>query len=524
MRISILTLLLVLLLSVSLFAEHKVAILDFEALSREAGYLATQSMRPKFFDPVFEGENNLILINAKDIKKALKGIDLKTCGIEGYAKISEDLGADIIVWGTVAFENPNYKVDLRLFMNQSKKISTHSFSSRKSRNDSQEDFKKNMIPKITDLLASLEQDYQLGLQHYAGQNFTAAKEAFLRALRITPDKVEIYQYIATINYAERNFAEAESYALQGLKIDPNNTGILLLLAQSLRRQGRNEEALEKFQELNENEEKPELYFYIAEIHKENYDNNESVEALNSALELNPDYNTAREMLVDILYEEEEFEDAIPHLEFLSDKFPENESFQRRLTTAYLRTKRLDLAITNYKQQIEKEPKNETLYLRLAKSYRMNSNVPETIATLLKLIEINPEQIEAINLLADSYLAAKDYKNSEKYAKMSIAKKPEFFDPYMILSRISQIKGYAKYEEYLKKDEEGANLYGEEKNKNIDERDQIKAEAYNLFVESEKYLLDAEKRIGNNPSLEIEIKNEKQKISALKKQTEKTFFE
>jgi len=512
----------ILLISVSLLAKPKVAILNFSESDTESQYLSKLIMKPDFFVTVFEN-SNFDLVDSKQIKEVTKKYKLNELKPEDYKTISSETSADIIVLGTVSASSGNYNIKPKLYLSKSNEFKQLIFSSSKKKEDCVEAFKKNLLPELGKFLENLEKDYSIALQQYATQNYSQAKDSFIRALSITPDKVEIFNYLSTIYYIEKNYEEAINNANRGLSFSDKNSNLILILAQSYRKLGNTEEALKNFIRLNEVEKSAKNYYYMAEIYLEIFEKVNAENALVKALELDAEYEDARVMLYEVYYEDNKFEEMIPLLEVLTQKYPDNETYQKRLSAAYLKTNKLDKAIENYTALLQKDPNNENTYKNLAIAYRYKEDYVNTEKTLIKLKELNPENDQVYSLLSDLYLAQKNYEKSESNAIEATKRIPDSTDPYLVLSKIYQMKGYNKYEAHLKKDEEGKNLYGADKDKNIEERDKLKAESYAFFVKSDNYLKEAESRAQNDRTALNEIKQRKIEIEKLKKATEPDFF-
>ena len=69
------------------------------------------------------------------------------------------------------------------------------------------------------------------------------------------------------------------------------------------------------------------------------------------------------------YDNKDYEKAIPHLEFVTNIYPDSEEMGRKLAISYQRTGRLEEAIENYKALIARDNQNTRAYLNLGAAYR-----------------------------------------------------------------------------------------------------------------------------------------------------------
>jgi predicted Zn-dependent protease len=218
-----------------------------------------------------------------------------------------------------------------------------------------------------------------------------------------------------------------------------------------------------------------------------------------------------------------FDEALPYLERASELFPEDDLINKKLTSTYLKTGKLDHAIEKYKAQIEKDPSNTNAYYSLAGAYRTQDKNKEALDTLLKLVNLDNDNPTVHIRLADIYIALNRLNDAEKSAQKANNLNPELPESYMLYAQIGQIRGYAKYEQFIDLEEKAKAAYGAEANRLIGERDQTKSEANQLFVAADKNLDVAITKAGDS-SLVRDLKNRKQAVKQLIDQTKKSFFD
>ena len=159
-------------------------------------------------------------------------------------------------------------------------------------------------------------------------------------------------------------------------------------------------------------------------------------------------------------------------------------------------------------------------MNLAGAYRVTGQDKEALNTLLKLKQISPELPKVYLRLADLYLAMKDYKDAMVMADKALELNANQYESYLIKAQVKFEQGYQKYEKFLWYEEEykdKTKYYGEKADKLVEERDKVKEEAYNLFLEEESFLNLAQ-AMTNDPSVQKEIKSKKATLKQLKSAT------
>lgn len=84
--------------------------------------------------------------------------------------------------------------------------------------------------------------HNLGVRAFENRNYKAALEHFSRVLEVDPGNLSVREYVARAHYHRASLGPAEAECRRILEQDPANSYVTLLLARSLERQSRHDEA------------------------------------------------------------------------------------------------------------------------------------------------------------------------------------------------------------------------------------------------------------------------------------------
>jgi protein O-mannosyl-transferase len=137
----------------------------------------------------------------------------------------------------------------------------------------------------------------LGVALLHNGHFTAAIDAYERALKANPDDVEAYSNLGAIDIQTGQMDQANMYLRHALRIDPDfpdahaNLGSILLYQRQL------PQALGEFQQaLHDRPESPDMHFEIGVILQSTGHSAEAIQQFEQVLQLDPNYPHAREAL------------------------------------------------------------------------------------------------------------------------------------------------------------------------------------------------------------------------------------
>lgn len=527
MKKIVFTFALISLLACSLPAEvEKVAIVNFQRVGHSE--YVYNAMKNKDFQLVFKDYNNLELIKLKDADKVFKNLGYDYIGTAEAAAIGTELGANYIIWGSVSVvDNSTFKVQLTVYSMQTKDVFPIIFNVTKKQEDRIMAIKTNLVTKIEESVsAEIQKLLDIGLQHFNSKNLQSAEESFLNLVKIDPTIVEIYLYLGAIKFLQKDYQQSAEYYEQGLELDPQNVIMLDYLSKSYVKLGEYEaaaETLEKIVELDENNK--EVLYRIGSIYTEIEYFDEAQSAFKAAIKLDQNYAEAQLALGVLFYNQEMYDEALKPLEFATNAYPDIDHIQKKLARCYLKTGKLESAITKYKEVLIEQPNNINAYFSLAGAYRVTEQNNEALKTLLQLKKIAPNQPKVYFRLADTYLAMKNNAKAAEMANLAMGLDNKLYESYLLLAQISFNYGYEKYEKFLDYEEKYKDksvYYGEKADKLVEERDNVKQEAYVFFCQEEAYLNKAQERT-EDPSVLKEISGKRDILKQLKTATKSGGF-
>ncbi len=515
MKKILITFIVLMFLQTIVFAEvQKIAILKFEKNDRPSDYI-TKALMSRDFKSVFKEYDDLELIDLKKSKKALdkSGVtNLSSIGKEEIAKIGEELGANIVIWGTVSsISSSEFKIIAKIFSMKSKGVEASTFIVKKDSKQRKEKIKKNLITKIQELgTGEIDELMSIGIQHFNSKNFDSAEETFLNLIKIDDKNVDGYLYLGLIKYLNKDYEKSIEYYLSGLDTDPSNKNILDYLSKSYVKMENYEDAVEVLIKITEMEEdNKDIWLRIGNIYSEIEYYEEAQEAFEKAIEIDSEFCEAYIALGVLFFDQDSFDAAIEPLEYATDAFPEIDHLQKKLAKCYYKTGKLDSAINKYKEVLLEQPDNINAYINLAGAYRITNKNQEALETLLNLKELAPELPKVYFRLADTYIALGNYSKARECSNKAVELDPDLFESYKIIASIDQSLGYEKYEKFLDYEEmyqDKSVYYGAKADELVEKRDKVKTEANAYFKQANLSLDKAVERTDDSSILKDIKKN------------------
>lgn len=519
-------LLLVVLAGSLMAANMKVAILDFAKKDRNSDYVA-KSMMKRDFKSVFKGAEGIELIDLKKSQALATSsgfTNLFFAGIEDIKAMGTTLEADIVVWGQVQEQSSTeFKVTAKILSMKSNEVVQVSFTVSKSSKPRMEALKENLLNKISSFSkGEVDKLFGIATQYFNSKNYVEAENSFIELTEIDDQNVDAYFYLGLIKALTKDFEKSVEYYNLGLEINPENIDLLNYLSKSYEELGEIEEAANALIKITEINEDKGVCIRIGNLYAtmEYYD--EAAEAYNSAIELDAECGEAYRQLALLYFEQEYYDAAIKPFEIATKAFPDDDDLQRKLAKCYNKTGKIESAIAQYKSIIVEQPENEKAYMNLANAYFATEKYNLALETAISLNAITKDNPKSLILLANAYNSLKQYTKAKSNAEAALALDNTLYQPYRIISEISFSRGYIKYEEFLKIEEEAKTVYGEEADRLVEKRDSVKKQANDLFLVSKEKLAEAKARTKSSSELRY-IKSRNATLDQLLKATEKGFF-
>ncbi|HPM02212.1 MAG: tetratricopeptide repeat protein [Candidatus Cloacimonetes bacterium] len=537
MKKSIILLILGFLMICSLIAKtEKVVIIGIDTEDPESRYVKTM-LEKRDLDAAFKSSTSLEMVPMKESAKALKAENFKGLMKEmepsTVEKIATQLNANMAVWMWIMKENQSsFIVTGKVMSMRTKEMININFTVTKNKDERMQSVNDNLLKKIADFASSeTKKIFDIAEQNFNAKKYKEAEEMFTRLLEIDDKNVEVYYFLGMINYENNKFPKAVEFFNKTLEFDPNRENSLLFLSETYKKQGNLDKSIETLSKVANVKNDANLWLAIAMMHKDKSNFKASEEALDNALKIDTQNEKIHLVYAELTYDNKEYEKAIPHLEFITNLYPDNEEVGRKLAISYQKTGQLDKAVENYKSLIAKDANNTRAYLNLGAAYRAMSFEKDAAAfnklaldTYLTVQKLLPNSGKIDVSIADIYLNMNDLTKAENYANSAIKKDNNIHEPYVILGMINQKRGIAKHGEFvdLQKKTDSGNLYGAQLDQAIKNRDNAKGVANQFFKKADEMLKTARTKT-DNPTTISDIDSKIQSNNQYINMTKKDFF-
>lgn len=558
MKKSFILILLGLIMITSLLAKtEKIAIIGFDKKDRDSQYILTMLIQ-RDLALTFQKNQALELVPLKETAKAFKAENytgaMDSFDSETAAKIAKQFDANMAVWGWIYKVNPTtFSVNVRILSMRTKDLKVLSFEVTKAKEERLAILETELVNKIAEFATEeLAKMFNIALQDLESKKYEVAEKGFLKLLELDDKNIEIYYQLGLASYGKAmdeitraeqaqespnsemmkaNFEKALDYFTKASAFDPNRENIILYLSATYNKLGNLDKSIEMLEKVATVKNDEKQWLNIAVLYKEKGETTKAMNALDSVIKINAQNEDARRLYGTIAYDLKDYAKAIPHLEFITNLYPDEDELGRKLAVSYQKTGQLEKAIENYNGLIAKDANNSRAYLNLGAAYRALSFEKEAakynklaLDTYFKAQKLLPENGKIDLSIADIYLNMNDLAKAEGYANSAIRKNASIYEPYMILGSISQKRGIAKHSEYVdlqKKTDSGA-LYGAQLDQTIKVRDAAKSTSNSLFKKTDEYYKIAKSKT-SNPANISEINSKIQANLQYINMTKKDFF-
>lgn len=432
---------------------------------------------------------------------------------EQLLQMSSLTGADVVIIGNVSESRPGlFSVNTRFYSSRSDELKQHTFNVVTNRDQRLAMMQENFLPEL-DRFVSQEVDKLLNIavQNYVTQKYDNAERGFNTVIGLSPDKADAYYYLGATNYKQEKFEQAEKNLEKALEINPDDQRSQLTLIEMYEATAQTSKRLALMEAIATKSQDEELWLAIGNLHDEAGNKAKAKESFQKALQVNPNYIQAIIRMGFMLYEEGDFNGAIPNLERAAELFPDNELVSDRLAASYFRANRLSEAITRYENMIKNDPQNVQAYLTVAGLYRtqagdsrdtkvINDLNSKAIAALNQAKKLDSENAMVYLNLAAIYLSQKKNNDAETNANTALAKNPSLYQPYLILASVSQSKGSEQYNRFADLEKQAAKAVGNKANQLRKDRDAAKTSALTFLRKAKEQLEAARARTSDASAL------------------------
>lgn len=220
--------------------------------------------------------------------------------------------------------------------------------------------------------------------------------------------------------AKGNYAEAEGYFLRGLELWPTYSYLHINMGVLKEATGKKAEAEKYFKDaIAYGPQYPNSHFYYGRFLKNQGKLTEAAASLRKSVELSPAHIDARNLLMDVLFEQNEFEALKAEAEKALAINPSDEKALIYRDAGAGKKSRLELE----QERVMKNPTADN-YLNLSMEFYKAAKYQESIDAAQNALELNPQSAEAYNNIAAAYGALGDWKKEIEMCEKALAIKPD----------------------------------------------------------------------------------------------------
>ncbi|MEO0070808.1 MAG: tetratricopeptide repeat protein [candidate division WOR-3 bacterium] len=220
----------------------------------------------------------------------------------------------------------------------------------------------------------------LGMSFALNGEYTNALIEYKQAKAFDPSVENPHQHLGRDYYVDGLFDEAVSEFLQAIAEEPNSSAAYFYLLDCYRRMGRVDEMLDIYQTIKtrfaQDEETASRFFEFFRMYNE----------------------------------------ALPLLERLVKRNPNDLELLMRLSVVYQETGKFDKAIATLERAVALAPEFAGLWTTLAGLYLQKGDYPQAVASAERAIRLNRYEEEAYGILADALLYLGKMEDAERMAR------------------------------------------------------------------------------------------------------------
>lgn len=489
----------------------KVAVLPLEQLDTRSGYIK-KIMEVRDIELLFDLTENYVLIDSDkiaDVFYDFGDVAVDELDKEEILEIGQELNADLVITMTVEeIRNPQYKIIYTLFSMRTGDVTTGRSNVLKNKEQRLTVLDEEFMGKIDDFVTTeMLKLIDIAKQAYNTRRYDVARESFENITQIDPSLKEPYYYLGLINLKEEEYDDALGYFDYLVEQDTTgNIDYLTMQSQVYLRQGMYREATVPVRKIVEIENTKEDWLSLADLYARINDLNNMRDAVSRAIEIDPEDENAIYRYANVLYDMQNFQEAIPYLEQAAQDFPEDDIIASNLVSAYQQTGQIDQAIKNYEEIVKKDSKNINARLNLANMYLSAAKDAEKAGQTKTAKNYKQKATKAYNdvvkiddtngvvytRLANLYLEEENYPKATANVEKAMIFTPNNYAPFLLSAQIKQTLGIEKFQTASKLNSEIPKATGSKAQTLADQRDQAKEQASQLYREAEENLQQATK--------------------------------
>ena len=518
----------------------KVAILPLEKLDNQSGYIK-KIMEVRDLQLVFDLTSEFILIDSETIAKVYDDygdIAVDELDKEEILDIGKELGADLVITMTIEeIRNPQFKLIYNLFSMRTGNVAAGRANVVKNADLRIATLNEEFMGKIDDFVTTeMLTLIDIAKQAYNTRRYDVAQESFENIKQIDPSLDEPYYYLGLINLQEEKYDDALSYF--DYLVEKDTTGNIDYFdkqAQVYLRQGMYREATVPTRKIVEIRDTKDDWLKLADLYARINDLNNMGGAVLKAIEKDSTDSEAIYRYANVLYDMQNYQDAIPYLEKAVELFPEDDIIVSNLVSAYQQTGQIAQAIENYEAIVKKDKNNINARLNLANMYLSAAKDAEKegktkTASSYKqkatkeynaVVKIDNTNGVVYTRLANLYLEEKDYAKATTNVDKAMIFSANNYAPFLLSAQIKQTLGLEKFQAAAKFNSEIPKATGSKAESLANQRDQAKEEASQLYRQAEENLKQANK-VTSQPKVQNIVESRLARLRELNERLETSF--
>lgn len=162
---------------------------------------------------------------------------------------------------------------------------------------------------------------------------------------------------------------------------------------------------------------------------------DAIRIYNRILQLDPDHIKANIEIASFLLLSQKTEQAMEKVNFVLEKEPDNIAALRAKAKIFLIKKYPQKAKELYEKILTLEPSNIPALQNMAKIYAMDKKYGQAEELLLKTVELKPKSLKVRRFIIDYYISRNDLENVELHLNQAIKENPGDPEPHILLGNL-----------------------------------------------------------------------------------------
>lgn len=244
--------------------------------------------------------------------------------------------------------------------------------------------------------------YLLGIALAAQKDFAGARTELAKSLELDSSQLRAKATLAEVHFRLGEWSYCVDRARDYLKEAPDDTRVRLLLAQSLVRLNRMEEAEKEMAAVPEEERSGDVYFALGRIRLARHDPAGARKFLLKANEALPNNWEVLQALLVLDRTDGRIDESKQRIAAALEAEPDNAKLHQLSALVAFNEGHADVAEKGLLRAIEIDPEDLSAYERLARLYANTGRLEQTTATYEKALEVDPESAMVNHFLGVLY--------------------------------------------------------------------------------------------------------------------------